>query len=209
MPDAITVALNLPPDLYLLRANGIDMDLKYRYTMPPVKDSSRMDISLNNQFLQSFSLNSSQDVNKLILRPAGAAGAAGRQIGGHHPRAASGAVNQLRFDFQYMNPMPGGSIDNCITFQPVQNHVVIGDDSTIDFSKYYHFIALPDLRVFANAGFPYSRMADLSDTLVVVPKAPTQGQVATLLQALGGIGSQTGLAAINLQMTDDGNQIKE
>ncbi|MCV4819924.1 cellulose biosynthesis cyclic di-GMP-binding regulatory protein BcsB, partial [Escherichia coli] len=64
------------------------------------------------------------------------------------------------------------------------------------------------LRVFANAGFPYSRMADLSDTLVVVPKAPTQGQVATLLQALGGIGSQTGLAAINLQMTDDGNQIK-
>ncbi|MBZ4365015.1 cellulose biosynthesis cyclic di-GMP-binding regulatory protein BcsB, partial [Mycobacterium tuberculosis] len=60
--------LNLPPDLYLLRANGIDMDLKYRYTMPPVKDSSRMDISLNDQFLQSFSLNSSQDVNKLILR---------------------------------------------------------------------------------------------------------------------------------------------
>ncbi|MCP5592187.1 cellulose biosynthesis cyclic di-GMP-binding regulatory protein BcsB, partial [Klebsiella pneumoniae] len=81
-------------------------------------------------------------------------------------------------------------------------------DSTIDFSKYYHFIALPDLRVFANAGFPYSRMADLSDTLVVVPKASTQGQVATLLQALGGIGSQTGLAALNLQMTDDGNQIK-
>ena len=31
---------------------------------------------------------------------------------------------------------------------------------------------------------------------------------ATNLQALGGIGSQTGLAAINLQMTDDGNQIK-
>ncbi len=27
-----------------------------------------------------------------------------------------------------MNPMPGGSVDNCITFQPVQNHVVIGDD---------------------------------------------------------------------------------
>ncbi|STW47347.1 cellulose synthase regulator protein [Klebsiella pneumoniae] len=27
-----------------------------------------MDISLNDQFLQSFSLNSSQDVNKLILR---------------------------------------------------------------------------------------------------------------------------------------------
>ena len=192
VPDAITVALNLPPDLYLLRANGIDMDLKYRYTMPPVKDSSRMDISLNDQFLQSFSLNSSQDVNKLILRLPVLQGLLDGKSEITIPALRLGAVNQLRFDFQYMNPMPGGSIDNCITFQPVQNHVVIGDDSTIDFSKYYHFIALPDLRVFANAGFPYSRMADLADTLVVVPKAPTQGQVATLLQALGGISFKKG-----------------
>jgi hypothetical protein len=26
VPDSINVALNLPPDLYLLRANGIDMN---------------------------------------------------------------------------------------------------------------------------------------------------------------------------------------
>lgn len=209
VPDSINVALNLPPDLYLLRANGIDMNLNYRYTMPPIKDSSRMDISLNDQFLQSFSLNSSQDVNKLILRLPVLQGLLDGKTEVTIPALRLGAMNQLRFDFQYMNPMPGGSIDNCITFQPVQNHVVIGDDSTIDFSKYYHFMAMPDLRVFANAGFPYSRMADLTDTLVVVPKSPTEGQVATLLETAGGIGAQTGLAAINLRMTDDGGQIKD
>jgi hypothetical protein len=58
------LSLNLPPDLYLLRTNGIDINLNYRYTAPATKDSSRMDISLNNQFLQSFSLNSTQDVNR-------------------------------------------------------------------------------------------------------------------------------------------------
>ncbi len=209
VPDSINVALNLPPDLYLLRANGIDMNLNYRYTMPPIKDSSRMDISLNDQFLQSFSLNSSQDVNKLILRLPVLQGLLDGKTEVTIPALRLGAMNQLRFDFQYMNPMPGGSINNCITFQPVQNHVVIGDDSTIDFSKYYHFMAMPDLRVFANAGFPYSRMADLADTLVVVPKSPTEGQVATLLETAGGIGAQTGLAAINLRMTDDGGQIKD
>ena len=209
VPDSINVALNLPPDLYLLRANGIDMDLKYRYTMPPIKDSSRMDISLNDRFLQSFSLNSSQDVNKLILRLPVLQGLLDGKTEVTISALRLGAMNQLRFDFQYMNPMPGGSIDNCITFQPVQNHVVIGDDSTIDFSKYYHFMAMPDLRVFANAGFPYSRMADLADTLVVVPKSPTEGQVATLLETAGGIGAQTGMAAINLRMTDDGSQIKD
>lgn len=125
------------------------------------------------------------------------------------PALKLGAMNQLRFDFQYMNPMPGGSVDNCITFQPVQNHVVIGDDSTIDFSKYYHFIAMPDLRAFANAGFPFSRMADLSDTLAVMPKNPTEAQMETLLNTTGTIGGQTGFPAINLTITDNSAQIAD
>ncbi len=104
--------------------------------------------------------------------------------------------------------MPGGSVDNCITFQPVQNHVVIGDDSTIDFSKYYHFIPMPDLRAFANAGFPFSRMADLSQTITVMPKAPNEAQMETLLNTVGFIGAQTGFPAINLTVTDDGSTIQ-
>lgn len=208
VPDSINVALNLPPDLYLLRANGIDMNLNYRYTMPPIKDSSRMDISLNDRFLQSFSLNSSQDVNKLILRLPVLQGLLDGKTEVTIPALRLGAMNQLRFDFQYMNPMPGGSIDNCITFQPVQNHVVIGDDSTIDFSKYYHFIPMPDLRAFANAGFPFSRMADLSQTITVMPKAPNEAQMETLLNTVGFIGAQTGFPAINLTVTDDGSTIQ-
>ncbi len=206
-PASINVAMNLPPDLYLLRSSGIDMNLNYRYTAPPTKDSSRMDISLNNQFLQSFSLTSSQDSNRLLLRLPVLQGLLDGKTEVTIPALKLGALNQLRFDFQYMNPMPGGTIENCITFQPVQNRVVIGDDSTIDFSKYYHFIAMPDLRAFANAGFPFSRMADLSDTLVVLPAQPTPGQLTTLLDSMGGIGAQTGLPAVNVTLTNDGSQL--
>ncbi|WP_312632766.1 cellulose biosynthesis cyclic di-GMP-binding regulatory protein BcsB [Pseudescherichia sp.] len=207
-PNPISVALNLPPDLYLLRSTGIDMDLNYRYTAPPTKDSSRMDISLNNQFLQSFSLTSNQDTNRLLLRLPVLQGLLDGKTAVTIPALQLGALNQLRFDFQYMNPMPGGTVDNCVTFQPVQNRVVIGDDSTIDFSKYYHFIAMPDLRAFANAGFPFSRMADLADTIVVLPANPTQGQLATLLDSIGQLGAQTGLPAVNLTLTNDGSQIQ-
>ncbi|WP_318373360.1 cellulose biosynthesis cyclic di-GMP-binding regulatory protein BcsB [Enterobacter sp.] len=206
-PASINVAMNLPPDLYLLRSSGIDMNLNYRYTAPPTKDNSRMDISLNNQFLQSFSLTSSQDTNRLLLRLPVLQGLLDGKTEVSIPALKLGALNQLRFDFQYMNPMPGGTIENCITFQPVQNRVVIGDDSTIDFSKYYHFIAMPDLRAFANAGFPFSRMADLSDTLVVLPAQPTAAQLTTLLDSMGGIGAQTGLPAVNVTLTNDGNQL--
>lgn len=208
-PAPINVSLNLPPDLYLLRSNGIDMDLNYRYTSPPTKDSSRLDISLNNQFLQAFSLNSTQETNRLLLRLPVLQGLLDSKTDVSIPALKLGAMNQLRFDFRYMNPMPGGSVDNCITFQPVPNHVVIGDDSTIDFSKYYHFIAMPDLRAFANAGFPFSRMADLSDTLAVMPKTPTEAQMETLLNTVGAIGGQTGFPAINLTITDDSAQIAD
>ncbi|WP_318369135.1 cellulose biosynthesis cyclic di-GMP-binding regulatory protein BcsB [Enterobacter sp.] len=207
-PASINVSMNLPPDLYLLRSNGIDMNLNYRYTAPPTKDSSRMDISLNNQFLQSFSLTSSQDTNRLLLRLPVLQGLLDGKTDVTIPALKLGAINQLRFDFQYMNPMPGGTIENCITFQPVQNRVVIGDDSTIDFSAYHHFIAMPDLRAFANAGFPFSRMADLSETLVVLPAQPTTGQLTTLLDAMGSVGAQTGLPAVNVSLSNDGSQLK-
>lgn len=207
-PSPVSLSLNLPPDLYLMRTNGIDISLKYRYTAPATKDSSRMDISLNNQFLQSFSLTSNQETNQLMLRLPVLQGLLDGKTDVSIPALKLGAVNQLRFDFQYMNPMPGGSVDNCITFQPVQNHVVIGDDSTIDFSKYYHFLAMPDLRAFANASFPFSRMADLSESIVVMPKSPSEGQLTTLLDTLASVGAQTGLPAINLTLTDDGSQIQ-
>jgi len=207
-PSPVSLSMNLPPDLYLLRTNGIDINLKYRYTAPTIKDSSRMDISLNNQFLQSFSLASTQENNQLMLRLPVLQGLLDGKTDVSIPALKLGAVNQLRFDFQYMNPMPGGSLENCITFQPVQNRVVIGDESTIDFSRFYHFLAMPDLRAFANASFPFSRMADLSESIVVMPKAPSEGQVTTLLDAMATVGAQTGLPAVNVTLTDDGSQIQ-
>jgi hypothetical protein len=207
-PAAINLTLNLPPDLYLLRSNGIDMKLNYRYTTPPTNDNSRMDISLNNQFLQSYSLATKDKTNRLLLRLPVLQGLLDGKTEVSIPALRLGAINQLRFDFQYANPMPGGTVDNCVTVQPVQNRVVVADDSTIDFSKYHHFIAMPDLRSFANAGFPFSRMADLSDTTIVVAKQPSAAQVTALLDAVANVGGQTGFPAVNLNITDDGSKVQ-
>ncbi|HKM97452.1 MAG TPA: cellulose biosynthesis cyclic di-GMP-binding regulatory protein BcsB [Buttiauxella sp.] len=207
-PSAINVKLNLPPDLYLMRSSGINMDLKYRYTAPPIKDSSHMDVSLNNQLVRSFSLTPNEVSNKLLLRLPVLQGLLDGKNDVAIPALSLGAVNQLSFDFSYMNPMPGGSVDNCITFQPVPNRVVIEEESTIDFSNYYHFIAMPDLRSFANAGFPFSRMADLSQSVILVNKEPKPAQVTAMLDALGTIGAQTGFPAINMTITDDANTIQ-
>lgn len=208
VPRPLNIDVNLPPDLFIARSDGIDLDLKYRYTAPVEKDSSRLAISLNDKFVQSINLTPKETGNQLLRLPV-IQGLLDDKTDVAIPALQLASRNQLSFDFSYMNPMPGGTLENCITYQPVPNHVVIEDSSTLNFSSYYHFIAMPDLRVFANSGFPFSRMADLSQTLIVVSQNPQPGQVTTLLDTLGMVGAQTGFPALNVTLTDDGQSIKD
>ncbi|EEV7639255.1 cellulose biosynthesis cyclic di-GMP-binding regulatory protein BcsB [Escherichia coli] len=203
---AIDVALNLPPDLFLLRNTGIDMHLKYRYTAPPVVDGAQMDISLNNQFLQSVPLN--DHAQRLVLRLPLL-----QELLDDHPEVPvsalkPGETNRLHFNFEFKNALPEQADKSCMNYRMIENHAVIADDSTIDFSKYHHFLAMPDLRVFAHTGFPFSRMADLSETLVLMPKAPDEAPVSTLLNTVALIGAHTGFPAINLTITEDSRAIE-
>lgn len=64
---AINVSFNLPPDLFLLRNRGVDMKINYRYTTPTI-GGSRMDVSLNNQYLESFRLSPQSATDRFLLR---------------------------------------------------------------------------------------------------------------------------------------------
>lgn len=67
-PSPISVTLNLPPDLFLIRSTGIDMRMKYRYTSPLTADGSRMGIYLNNQFIEAYNLVPEKEKGALLMR---------------------------------------------------------------------------------------------------------------------------------------------
>jgi hypothetical protein len=46
----------------------------------------------------------------------------------------------------------------------------ITDDSWIDLSKTRHFSLLPNLSYFVGASFPFSRLADYSQTTLLLPE---------------------------------------
>ncbi|MDH2068833.1 cellulose biosynthesis cyclic di-GMP-binding regulatory protein BcsB [Pantoea sp. GD03673] len=203
-PNPISLTLNLPPDLFLVRARGIDMDLSYRYTSPVQQDGSRLAVNLNNQFIQDYPLQPKNTAGQQLLRiPL----LQGMQDKNHElliPALRLGVLNQLRFDFDYANTFIGGTADGrCETVTPVGHHVVLDDSSSIDFSGYRHYIEMPSLQTWANAGFPFSRYADLAQTLVLVQPDPDAQQVSTMLNALGNMGAQTGYPALRVQLTDD------
>lgn len=214
-PNPITLTMKLPPDLFLVRARGIDTDVRYRYTSPVQNDGSRLAVHLNDQFVQDYSLTAKREVGKQILRiplvQSLQDGSAELTI----PALQLGVVNQMRFSFDYASTFIGGTYNNetregrCETVTPVINHVVLDGNSTVDFSGYRHYIEMPSLRSFANAGFPFSRLADLSQTLVLVNKNPEPGKVSALLNALGGISAQTGYPALKVQLADDWAQAKD
>ncbi|BAN96875.1 cellulose synthase BcsB [Plautia stali symbiont] len=209
-PNPISLTLNLPPDLFLVRAHGIDMDLIYRYTSPVQQDGSRLAVHLNNQFMQDYPLTSKDGAGQQLMRIPLMQGLQDNSRQLTIPALRLGVVNQLRFDFDYANTFIGGTADGrCETVTPVAHHAVIDDRSSIDFSGYRHYIEMPSLGAFASAGFPFSRYADLAQPLVLVPAKPESGEVSTLLDALGAIGAQTGYPALRVQMRDDWRNAKD
>lgn len=208
-PSPISLTLNLPPDLFLIRARGIDMNLQYRYTSPILNDSSRLAVHLNNQFVQDYPLVVKKDHSKQLLRIPLIQGLQDDSTSLTIPALRLDVVNQLRFSFDYGLTFIGGTADGrCETVVPVNNHVTIDGSSTVDFSGYRHFIEMPSLRAFASAGFPFSRQADLASTLVLVNARPQPEQVSALLDALATIGAQSGYPALKVRLTDDWAQAK-
>lgn len=209
LPPPILLSMNLPPDLFLLRSAGIDMQLKYRYTTPILKDGSRLSVSLNDQFFTDYPLVPSRNENAKILRLPLIQGLQDDTRVVTIPALKLGMSNQLRFDFDYSTLIASSSEGRCETFITSPNHAVIDGNSTIDFSGYRHFMEMPDLRSFANAGFPFSRLADLSQTLVLVQPKPQPAQVTALLNTVGNIGAQVGYPAIGISITDDWSKAKD
>ncbi|HET9330718.1 MAG TPA: cellulose biosynthesis cyclic di-GMP-binding regulatory protein BcsB, partial [Steroidobacteraceae bacterium] len=78
----------------------------------------------------------------------------------------------------------------------------IDPDSTVDISGFAHYTALPNLGLFANAGFPFTRYADLAETGFVVADASDPAALEELYYLLGRMGRQTGAVALAYQLLD-------
>ena len=205
-PRPITLDVNLPPDLFVWRNQGIPLRTQYRYTAPSANDDSRLNISLNDQFITSLPLlakgTSSLEELRLAVLANDSANATDKLI---VPSLKIGDRNRLRFDFNFASTVGSAQRDRCQTILPADTQAIIDEDSTIDLSGYHHYINMPDLKAFARSGFPFSRMADMSESIVVMPKQTTPTLVSTLLESVASISARTGYPAFALRLSDDWN----
>lgn len=110
------------------------------------------------------------------------------------------SANQLDFRFE-LKAKPDSDCDSL----EWSDRTGIDPDSTIDLTRVAHFAAFPNLAFFANAGFPFTKYADLSDTAFVVPEKPSAEEAQVLLNLLGMMADATGVAATRYKVVDAGH----
>jgi hypothetical protein len=196
-PGDITVPLNLPPDLFSWREDGVPLNLLYRYTPQQRSNNSSIMVSLNDILIKAEPLPSVENLSSgLVARLTGGNDTISREARMYLPlnSVALQSRLQLRYMFDYLKQGECGDIiiDNM--------RGSIDPESTLDFSGYDHFMAMPNLGVFKDSGFPFTRMADLSQTAVVLPDNASADEVSAYLSVLGRFGESTGYPATGVSV---------
>jgi len=195
-PSPISIPLRTAPDLYVARKRGIPVEIGFRAPPGPVADIrvSRLDLSLSGFYLKSLPFRGEVGPWPLswLLDHLGYPKEIQHGRVEVPPYLLTGQNDvQLRFD---MRPLNRG---DCAAI-PGEVHAAIDPNSTIDLSRAHRFAVLPNLAFFASAGFPFTRLADLSETAVVLPERPNAVEIATMLGLVGQLAAVVGHPATGL-----------
>lgn len=179
----LNVYFRIAPDIFYSDRPNAVLHLVYRYNSIPIGPISSMQVRINNAFLSSVPLIPGQEASRrtqldvpvpvVNLRP---------------------FSNSLSFDFTFQLLKKGG----CQDTTPINMQGAILRDTYLDLRGYPHYAPMPNLEIFANAGFPFTRRADLSETTVVLPPAPTVQEIEMFVTLMGHFGRQTGFPALRV-----------
>jgi hypothetical protein len=186
-PGDVTIALNFPPALSNWRQDGAVLKLKYRYTPQPKSSNSSFIVSFNDGLIKSDVLLSKEQLDKGLLS-ALKDDTLVREMQVKLPLNAAALQSRLQLRYMYDYVKQGECAD--VIIDNVRGS--IDPDSTLDLTGYDHFMAMPNLGVFKDAGFPFTRMADLSETAVVLPDNASASDLSAYLTILGRFGNSTG-----------------
>ncbi|MGO8758431.1 MAG: UDP-forming cellulose synthase catalytic subunit [Terracidiphilus sp.] len=183
----LSAYFRIPPDLYFDAGSpNAKLHLGYRYNSIPIGPISSLQVRIDNAFLGSTPLVPGQDASRATqtdvpvpvvnLRP---------------------FSNSLSFDFTFQVHKQ----QNCQDTTPIDLQGAILRDSHLDLRGYPHWAAMPNLELFANAGFPFTRLADLSETTVLLPPAPTEQEIETFVTLMAHFGRQTGFPGLRVTVS--------
>lgn len=204
-PGPLTARFRVAPDLFFWPRQGGRLNLRYRYPVAEWLDqrASRLDVSINGQYLKTLSLGSSWWSS---LFGGNGANSENSSAAVTLPRYNLFGQNELTFDYNLII----ANKQKCTGTLPDNVRVAIDPESSIDLTSASHGIQMPDLAPFAGAGYPFTIRPDLSETTVVMAAEPTAETIEAFLTLMGRFGDSTGVAATGVTVTStlDADQLQ-
>ncbi len=201
VPGTFHVPFRTAPDLITWRGLPFRADIRFRAPPAPIEDLavSRLDLSLNGMFLRSYPLAGPEPPLAWLTAAAGL-GTFTRRAETVIPPYMLYGQNDLQLYFD-ARPLRRGA---CVAI-PEDLRMSVDPDSTIDLSRAWRFATLPDLGFFGSSGFPFTRLADLSETTVVLAERPGAAELGAFLGLMGRLGALTFYPVTGLQVTRPGD----
>jgi len=181
----IPVYFHVPPDLYYGETQNLTMHVHYRYNAMPVAKGSALRVVVNGVLVNEIPLlpgNGSTEGQRAVLVPVADLRPFGNTV-------------LFSFDFIPVNRQASQNPD------APQLKGEIFCNSTLDLHGLGQWARMPNLQLFANAGFPFTQAADLSETTVVLPAVPTAAEVGLYLHLMSHFGAQTGYPALRVTVS--------
>ncbi len=187
----IAIDLRLPPDLYYGGHTFLRLHADYSYNPSQTTDGSLLRIEVNGARVEDLSLTPGEETSRRVSRVVPI------PVADLRPYA-----NRLEFSFLPRLAKPVG----CALPRTIDLNGAIRGSSSLSLWQLHHWAILPDLKLFSAAGFPFTRYADLAQTVVVLPQYASTGEIGVYLMLLAFFGSQTGYPALRVRVGALGSQ---
>ena len=180
--------MRLPPDLFYGNKQDLSFHMGYRYNSIPISNDSTIQVYMNDGYVSSTPMphtdKASAKLETVIPIP----------VANMRPFS-----NSLMMRFIFLLPKKG----RCQDTAPYNLQGAVLKDSYLDITDIPHWAPMPNLEIFANAGYPFTRKADLADTAVVLPDTPAADEIEMYLTFMGHFGAQTGYPVLNVSVTNN------
>lgn len=181
----VGIYFRVPPDLYYGDRANIPFHLEYRYNPVPLAQESTLQAYMNTAYVSSTPMPHTNEASQVLKTEI--------PVPRVDMRPFSNSM-MLKFVFQIAKK------GKCQDTAPMNLQGAVLKDSFLDIRGIPHLAHLPDLELFANAGFPFTQMKDLSHTAVILPDNPGADEIELYLTLMGHFGAQTGYPVINVSV---------
>jgi cellulose synthase (UDP-forming) len=178
----IPVYFHLPPDLFYGERQNLRLNLYYRYNAFQSAAGSMLRVVLNGKLVNEAVLQPGtdfQDGERFILVP----------VVNMRPFG-----NTIFFNFDFV-PANREATENPAL---AASQGVILCRTSLDLQGLALWTSMPNIELFADAGFPLTQVADLSQTTVILPSVPSPEEISLYLHLMSHFATETGYPALRV-----------